>query len=445
MVRKVTFILFLIALLVAFFYFRPLFLKHEPRPFLLDRMPAGDFLGKVSLLDLARESSPLLYYHKIPFRDLFSPEFLLAQAKSYGVDIQKPSYFFANETGEWGTLIHVSDSSKLISGVVRLKKNMKVKDTIVGNQKVFILNASRTFVTYGLNWLFIYKGDQLPKRMYHVIYSKRGDTNISWKAFKREKQFYRNKVVLYANNERIRSKGFTTVILSHESDSTDITFKAYVRTDSLLKIKPKNQGIEFLNTSGSTGKLINAHFDIRKLRGSSNDPYYKVLKSVSRRVSFPLNSFLNTWEGDLSFHQGGTIKVKEKYIETVMDENFMSTEVVKEKDKEVPAFALLFSINENIHDLLYQLFVKGILRRDGDKLHFLFSPAIKMKLTPNVIYFYSSDNVPQTSESSHIGGIWTHAGTKFSFQLDSMNQRESFGSVKIPVKGILKFTKILKF
>jgi len=149
MVRKVTFILFLLSLLIAFFYFRPLLTSTKPQPSLMDRMPDGDFIGKLNVLSIAKESNAMLYFNKIPFRDLITPEFLLAQGKSYGLDFQRPSYFFTNMNGEWGTLIHVADSSKIYSGIVRLKKKIDLQDTIVGQQKVFSFKKKSSYITYG--------------------------------------------------------------------------------------------------------------------------------------------------------------------------------------------------------------------------------------------------------------------------------------------------------
>ena len=136
MVRKVTFILFLLSLLIAFFYFRPLLTSTKPQPSLMDRMPDGDFIGKLNVLSMAKESNAMVYFNKIPFRDLITPEFLLAQGKSYGLDFQRPSYFFTNMNGEWGALIHVTDSSKIYSGIVRLKKKIDLQE------RVAVLNAS---------------------------------------------------------------------------------------------------------------------------------------------------------------------------------------------------------------------------------------------------------------------------------------------------------------
>ena len=440
MIRKVTFILFLLSLLIAFFYFRPLLTSAKPQPALIDRMPEGDFIGKMYVLSIAKESNSMLYFNKIPFRDLITPEFLLAQAKSYGLDFQRPAYFFANDNGEWGTLIHVTDSSKIYSGIVRLKKKLDLQDTIVGQQKVFSLKKKSTYITYGKNWIFLYKGKKLMKRMYHVMYSEKGDISKVWNKFSKEKQFRFEKLVIYSNYKRLLDKGISTAMFAHDSDSTSLKLKVYFRSKVPLAVTPKKEGIAFKNHY-YTGRLMNIHMNVHRLRTSKNDPFYKIMAGLSQRVSFPLNSFLNAWEGDISYHQGGSITVKEKVIESVLDENFNVSQVETLKEKKVPGFALLFSINNNIHDLLYQLFVKGILRKEGEQLRFLFSPAIKMKLTPNVAYFYSSDNVPMTEMSSYNGGVWMQNYTKFGFQLDSMNRREAFGSVTIPVERIIRYVK----
>jgi hypothetical protein len=46
----------------------------------------------------------MLYYNKIPFRDLLSYEFILSQGKLYGLNLQKPIYFFGKEKGDVGAI-----------------------------------------------------------------------------------------------------------------------------------------------------------------------------------------------------------------------------------------------------------------------------------------------------------------------------------------------------
>jgi hypothetical protein len=435
--RKVAFILLLTATLIAFFYIRSIILKPEERPSILDRMPSGDYIGKVQLLDVARESSSMLYYNKIPFRDICSPEFLLAQAKSYGLDLIKPAYFFANKQDEYGIVFEVSDSSKLYPGIMRIKKNTQIKDTIVGTQKAYKLK-NNLFITYGKDWLFVYSGKRFTRRMYHVLYSKKRDISQVWREFTKQKQFRDEKLVIYSNDKEILEKGVKTAMFAHDTDSTTFKLKTYIKTKHRIAISPKDSGVGFDNSHKKPEKSLNLHLNIEQLRKRKKDPSYLLMNEISKKVSFPLNSFLEAWEGDLSYSQGGTTIVKEKIIETKIDEDFNVTEVEGTQDKLVPNFALLFSINKNIHNLLFQLFNKGILRREEDKFRFLFSPSIKMKLTPSMIYFYSSDYIPKTVTSNQNDGILIHNKTKFAFQIDSMNQYESFGSIQIPIKNILQ-------
>jgi hypothetical protein len=102
MFKKITLIFLLAVGLATFLVLRPyIFVKHD-FPRIEDRLPEADFLGRAYLLDVARETSGMMYYHKIPFRDLFSHEFILSQAKLFGLNLQKPLYFLQmkREIGE---------------------------------------------------------------------------------------------------------------------------------------------------------------------------------------------------------------------------------------------------------------------------------------------------------------------------------------------------------
>ena len=80
--------LVLIAGSLGFVLFVKSFLFEQPKsPNILDRLPAADFLGKVNILELAKESSSLLQYNKLSMRDFTTYEFLLGQGKQYGLDL----------------------------------------------------------------------------------------------------------------------------------------------------------------------------------------------------------------------------------------------------------------------------------------------------------------------------------------------------------------------
>ena len=81
MVRKVFLIIFLAVALACFLFLKPFFFQKSTEARLIDRLPSADFIGKLNILELARETSGMMYYHKLPFRDLTSKEFLLSQGK----------------------------------------------------------------------------------------------------------------------------------------------------------------------------------------------------------------------------------------------------------------------------------------------------------------------------------------------------------------------------
>lgn len=445
MARKVLFIIFLISLLIGFFYYKPLFERNKPTPSIIDRLPSGEFIGKVKILEVAKESSGMMFYNKVPFRDFLAPEFLLAQGKGYGLDIQKPAYFFVNSEDEWGALVEVSDSSKIRSGIERLRKNIDLEDTMVSQQRVYLVKSERLYLTYDKKWLFIYKGTQLPKRLYHVMFAEKNEMKRSWKAFLKESQFSNENLVVYSNSKKLKAFGIETAIFAHDSDSTAVRIKTYIRNSKSLGISKKASGLGFVDNNAKD-KLINLHLNIEKLRDDKDDPIYKILKDLSRKISFPLDAFLKAWEGDISFHQGGTVKVNETFVETIMDENFELTEVKSTQQKEVPGFSFLMSCNEYHKDFLNQLFSKGIIRKNGNKYYLLTSPPLKIMQTPTHFYLYSAAYLPKTAVSDLNGGHWRNdKGVQYGFSLDSISRHELFGTVTIPVERFLKKKKKLLF
>lgn len=438
--RKGLFIIFLIGLLGGFFYVRPYFYGVEEEPLLEDRIPEGDIMGKILLHNLAKETNDLLFFNNFPMRDMLSPDFLLSQAKSYGLDIQKPSYFFANETGEWGALIRISDSSKLYPGIIRLKKNFEIQDTLVADQKAYIYPQQNMYLTYGSKWIFIYKGAQFPKRMYHVVYSKKGDINKKWKAFLNEKTFKDENLIVGVNPARAKKYKLETALFAHNADSSKIHIKSYFRSLDSLHITKKDSGLAFANKMG-TDKLLNIHLDISKIRNNRNHPLYIWLSEMGKRICFPLDAFLNTWEGDMSFHQGGKVIVKESFVETVMDEDFNVSEVRTFKDNLVPGFAFMMSTNEKQQDFLAKLFGKGILRKEAKKFFLLTSPPLGINTSKTHLYFFSTEHTPKTNYNKGNNGVWNIKGQSVSFDLDSLAAKEVFGTVHIPAIFLFKQAK----
>lgn len=437
MFKKFTLIIILSVALGAFLYLRPYLFGKAEIPRMEDRLPDADFMGRAYLLDVARETSGMLYYHKIPFRDFFSYEFILSQGKMYGLNLQNPMYFFANESGDWGALIEVSDSSKIFLGIERLRKYVDIDDTLIEDHHVYRYRSEEGYLTYSKNFLFVYKGDKFDSTFRRVAFAKRKDITPTWKAFLKEKQFKDEKLVLYSNWNKLKENGVETAMFAHDSDSLSFSLKAYVRNQKPLNVSMKPSGLNLLN-GNYTSKMLNVHLDVTKLRKDPTDPIYKWLIKMGRKVGFPTADFLNAWEGDLSLRQGGFQTVKETYIESVLDDDFNVTEVEMTKEVKVPGFTMMFSVNKNGRYLINRLLSKGILTKDEDKYRFLFSPELTLTSKGNYFIFHSGQYAPKTEEHGENNGVWTQRGTKVEFSLDSLSKYEAFGTIYIPVDRIIR-------
>ncbi len=440
MYRKILFVLILATAVGGFLYLKPYFNGNADQPNFVDRLPDADFLGRCYLLDVARETSGMMFHNKIPFRDFFTQEFLLSQGKNYGLDLQKPIYFFANDNGNWGVMVEVTDSSKIIAGIQRLDKLINLTDTVIYEQKVYRLEKQAGYLTYDKNWLFLYKGTQFTNQLKQILFAHKGGIPPSWKAFLREKQFKDEKLVIYSNWDKLKSQGVETALFAHNSDSSSFSLFTYIRNKKPLNIKMKKSGLSW-EYKGLANKFINVHLDISDLRKNPNDPIYRYLVKMGRKIGFPTVDFLNAWNGDLSFHQGGSTIVKEEYIESELDDEFNVIEVKSTKDVVVPGFSLLFSVNEKGQYFLGRLFAKGILRKEDDHYRFIASPLLKLRIKDGYVELFSADKPPKKVENWLNYGIWAERGTKVSFGLDSLSTNEVFGSIHIPVDRIIRRSK----
>lgn len=437
MFKKFTLIIILAVALATFLILRPYIFRKTDHPRIEDRLPDADFIGRAYILDVARETSGMMYYHKIPFRDLFSYEFILSQGKLYGLNLQNPIYFFANAKGDWGLIVEVSDSSKIQEGIVRLKKFIEIRDTTYDEQHVYRYKKENGFLTYSKNYLFIYKGNNFKSNFNRVSKAKRYEITQTWRTFLREKQFKDEKLVLYSNWKKLKENGVETAIFAHDSDSVSFSLLAYIRNKKPLNIALKKDGLN-LKSGDFTNKMLNIHLDITKLRNDPNDPLFKWIEKIAKKVSFPTKEFLDAWEGDLSFRQGGFQIVKETYIESILDDDFNITEVQKEKEVKVPGFTVMLSVNSNAKQLIQRLLSKGILTREEQYYRFLFSPKLKMSTKENYMILSSGQFAPKVERHANNHGIWTEKGTKFEFSLDSLSKHEVFGSIYIPVDRIIR-------
>ncbi len=130
-----------------------LFQKPIP-PRLIDRLPTADFIATANILELAKETNGMLQYNKISARDFTTYEFLLGQGKMYGIDLQQNVYLFGNEDGNWGAMARLSDSSKIMGGIERLKKFVDISDSVFNDHKYYYNLEDKSYLHYGDGYVF---------------------------------------------------------------------------------------------------------------------------------------------------------------------------------------------------------------------------------------------------------------------------------------------------
>ena len=442
MARKVVLIFILSVVLACFLFLKPVFYQKSIEARLIDRLPSADFIGKLNILELARETSGMMYFHKLPFRDLTSKEFLLSQGKSYGLNLQKPIYIFGDEVGDGGCLIHVSDSTKIASCIERLRKSVNIKDTLIEKQKVFFSKKDNVFLHYGSNYLLLYKGPLFSKTLKSVLKAKHKKILPLWSRFLKDKHFKNEHLVIFSNWSKLKKAGIESAIFAHDSDSLSFNLKSYLRKTKPFYIKKKEIGLAFSSVPDAN-KSVELHLDISELKQHLNDPLLLLAMNLGKRIGFPFIDFIKAWEGDLCFVEGGTQKTRESYIETELDENFNTTEVQKYRDVLVPGYSLYLSTNKLGNKLINRLFEKGIMTSEAEKIRFLYSPLLKIRQANGYIQLYSGNQAPRLMNSSNNSIVWTNKGTIYRFNIDSLNRHEIFGSLQIPVKRIFRRNKLI--
>ncbi len=423
--------------LVAILVLRPYLTEKKRPPRIEDRLPDADFIGSAFILDVARESSGMLFYHKVPFRDLLSQEFILSQAKLYGIDLQRKTYFFANENGEWGGLFHVNDSTKIKDGIERIKKFIEVRDSNHLEQRVYIYKKERIYLTYSNQYVFVYRGSAFEKFHKRVLLAAYGQLSPMWKKFFTKRKIKNEPLLLFTQWKKLKEKGVKSVLFSHDVDSTLIRLKVCIESEQPLNVRAKKGGLSLVR-SNNTEKHVQLHVNATGLRTAKEDPIINLLEQVSSRIRFPFDPFFNAWEGDLSFQQGGMHPTTESFIESVLDDNFNVSEVRKTKVVMVPGFSLALSVNDAFDALLRKLFAKGIMTKDGAGFRVLFSPRLYMTKKDQYVLFHSSQMAPKLVEDDKSYGKWKEAESFYQFSMDSISRNELFGSMYFPVKKILK-------
>lgn len=437
--RKLAVIFALAVLFAAVLVFRPWEFRDESSPRFFDRLPDADLIGKAQVLELSEMMKSTTYHFKVPFREFFTREFILQQSKAFGIDVQNPVYFFANESNweiqEFGVMIRVKDSAMVNSGIKSLSKFSSIKDTALYENTVY--KTKNVYLAYGSDWFLIYSGKNF-KRVYHdVLFARRNEIPPNWRSFLNRAKFKNSPIVAKLNTKTLKDFGISHVDLRMRNDSTSMTISTAIHQIDSISIALKPTGPIFKKQE-FTRVLANVHLDISKLREKPEDPIIRILKHYANKISFPLNDFLTAWEGDLAMRQGGLQTYREKYIESELDENFNVTEVTKYKSIKVPGYSAYLSMNSNYPKFLERLLTKGILTKPDSRYRFLFSPPLEIEKDEKSIAVHTASYYERPETGSENSVMFTMNQTQYTVHLDSLHAHTYFCRIHIPLKKMME-------
>lgn len=438
--KKIGILAAFVGIFVALLFFRPWEPEPQRGPRFIDRLPDADIIGKSNVLDLTRALSSSMYHYRIPFREFLSPEFILSQGKAFGIDFQESAFFFADEK-DWeiqsfGILFKISDSSSVHTGINRLENLIDLKDTVVYNRTVYKYREQGLYFAYGKDWLLVYQGKNF-KRTYHdILFAKTNEIPPKWRTFLKQKPNTGYGIIAQATTESLAENGIESILISVTNDSSSLTLNAQVNQFDTLAFQIKKSGWNYLPQK-FTRTNASIHYDIERLRNNPNDPIIRLLTKLGEKINFPVNDFMNAWEGNVAFRQGGIERVQEKYIESELDENFNVSEVVKYKTVRVPGYSVYLSMNPTNRQLIDKLLNKGIMTKQEGKYRMLFSPPLQMNQTDTSLMFHTSKSLPVLYPSFQNEILLTHKQTPYLIYLDSTGVKTLYGRLKIPLDKII--------
>lgn len=437
MYKKLVFILFLAFLLGALLYLKPFDSSKKQLEKIETFLPEADLAGRVYLLDFLTESTDLMLFNEISQRQFLTSEFVLSLAKKFGLDVQNPVYIFANERGDAGSVVPLYTTQKLKSALDRISLDNDVKDTLIGQDHIYHLTDYQVHIFHRDHFLFIYYGDYFYEIYHESIVNRKRKMADVWQGLFINPIFPNENLVLYSESKTLKQFGMDHAYMAHDSDSSGFHLKSCIKINDSIPffVKDSGQAIKFSTRSKRT---IDLHMNTANLTASIKALLIEKLSLLTSKISFPISDFIEIWNGDFCFEEGGFYLVSEKYIETELDDNFEPTQVEKTRYKNVPRYSLMFTVQEPANQLLNKLLSKGILTQEDEQFRFLFSPQLKLRLRDDQVIFYSTVNPPRNYMSSMNRIQWTYMDTDLEFQVDSLSDKRVFGSIEIPMKKILE-------
>ena len=440
MYRNLLIIFILAGSLSAVLYLKPWRSEDDLPAQIHDRLPDGDIIGQTNVLNLSRSLSKTLFYYKLPFRDFISPDFLLSQGKNYGIDLQAPVYFFLNESDQEfedaGIMLTVRDSSKVREGVDHLIKFVEIRDTTLYNTPVYVSPKENIYMAYGDDWMLFYKGKRFNETLIRIRVKKRNEISPAWRSFINKNYLREKNIVAQVKTKELQDYGVESATVSLSNDSSSLYIDTKITQFDSILFELKDMSHTFIEQDYSKN-IISLNMDIDRLKRHKSDPIYKALTQLGKKISFPTDLFLETWDGEVSFRQGGIQTIREKYIESELDDDFNVTEVTKFKNVQVSGFSLYLSTLDNSESFVQALFKRGIMTNDGKKVRLLYSPPLNLRRTDTTMTLHTSQYSPRLKEDSINKIMWTINYTPITVFFDSTDVHSVYGRIKVPLRKII--------
>ena len=441
MYKKISIIIILAILLGLLLYIKP-FKEKETESFKIEYiLPEADLVGRIRVLDLLKETTDLLIFNNVKVRQFLTYEFILSIAKMYGIDLQSPVYIFANDRGDYGLVIPLLNSDKLNNAIERVQIDFEVSDSLINNQKVYRLDDENIFFYKRKKYAVIYKGDYFSE-IYKTLSRKSTKTKESWKMLFSNPYFKNEHLVMFTKSKILNDLGVNHIYLAQDSDSTEFYLKSrIVMNDSIPFLM--NQNGKTINFSDYSKRMVDLHLNFQQLNTHTKKMVASKFNNLSKKISFPMEDFVELWAGDLCFEEGGFYKITEKYIETELDENFETQEVEKVRERLIPRYKLMVSTIKSANAFINSLISKGIITREDEQYRFLFSPLFDMKIYNNAFIFYTSEKIPRIVPSKQNKLRWEYKSIELNFDIDTTINNTIFGGVRIPSNTIFESIEAL--
>ncbi|RCL76748.1 MAG: hypothetical protein DBW72_01435 [Flavobacteriales bacterium] len=436
MYKKFSIIIILAILLGLLLYIKP-FKEKETESFRVEYiLPEADLVGRIRVLDLLKETTDLLIFNNVKSRQFLTYEFILSMAKMYGIDLQSPVYIFANDRGDYGLVIPLLNSNKLNNAIERVEIDFEVSDSLINNQKVYRLDDENIFFYKRKKYAVIYKGDYFSE-IYRDLSRKSSKMRESWKMLFSNPYFKNEHLVMYTKSKMLNDLGVNHVYLAQDSDSTELYLKSrIVMNDSIPFLM--NQNGKTINFSDYSKRMVDLHLNFQQLNSNTKKLVVSKFKNLSKKISFPMEEFVELWAGDLCFEEGGYYKITEKYVEIELDENFDTQEVEKVRERLIPRYKLMVSTVKSATAFINTLISKGIITMEDEQYRFLFSPLFDMTIYKNAFIFYTSENIPRILPSKENKLRWEYKNIELNFDIDTTINNTIFGGIRIPSNTIFE-------